>query len=156
MTKIAVVQVRGPLKVRPKVKATLRMLNLPRKHSCVVVDSSDTTKGMIIVLKDYVTWGEIDSETMKMLLEKRGKIAGGKKLNEDYLKNKVKKDYVTFAKEFVENKIKIKDVPGMKKFFRLNPPRGGFERKGIKQPFSMGGVLGYRGSKINELIKKML
>ena len=44
----------------------------------------------------------------------------------------------------------------MKPFFRLHPPRKGFERKGIKMPFKLGGVLGPRGDKINNLIKKMI
>jgi len=44
----------------------------------------------------------------------------------------------------------------MKKYFPLNSPKGGFERKGIKKPFKKGGALGYRGNKINDLIKKML
>lgn len=43
-----------------------------------------------------------------------------------------------------------------KKFFSLAPPKGGFERKGIKKPYSVGGALGYRGEKINDLILKML
>ncbi len=43
-----------------------------------------------------------------------------------------------------------------KLLFRLNPPRRGFERKGIKKPFNLGGAYGYRGSKINDLIKRMV
>lgn len=43
-----------------------------------------------------------------------------------------------------------------KSFFELHPPRGGFERKGIKKNFNQGGALGYRGKKMNDLIKKML
>lgn len=38
----------------------------------------------------------------------------------------------------------------------LHPPRGGFERKGIKMPFAKGGALGYRGKEINALLKRMI
>ena len=55
-----------------------------------------------------------------------------------------------------EFKKELKDVPGLKLFFKLRPPEGGFERKGVKHPFSMGGVLGYRKEKINELLMRML
>jgi large subunit ribosomal protein L30 len=154
--KIAIVQIRGMLKVRPKVKTTLKLLNLPKKHSCVVVEITPALKGMLLVLKDYIAWGELDAATTKLLLEKRGKIAGGKKLTEEYLQLKVNKSIDQFANDLTEDKIKIKDVPGMKAYFRLNPPKGGFERKGIKQPFATGGVLGYRGAKINDLIQRML
>ena len=41
-------------------------------------------------------------------------------------------------------------------YFRLHPPRGGFEKRGIKESFTNKGALGYRGAKINILIKKML
>ncbi|MBI4738214.1 uL30 family ribosomal protein [Candidatus Woesearchaeota archaeon] len=44
----------------------------------------------------------------------------------------------------------------LKPYFRLSPPRGGFERKGTKKPYSTGGSLGYRGDNINDLIQSML
>lgn len=40
--------------------------------------------------------------------------------------------------------------------FFMSPPRGGFERKGIKEQFAKGGALGYRGEKINALIQRMV
>ena len=52
----------------------------------------------------------------------------------------------------MESSFKRKD----KKMINLHPPRGGFERKGIKIPFKVGGALGYRGEKISDLIKRML
>ncbi|RLE46925.1 50S ribosomal protein L30 [Candidatus Woesearchaeota archaeon] len=42
------------------------------------------------------------------------------------------------------------------KTFHLNPPRKGFGRKGTKMLFKLGGALGDRGDKINDLIKRML
>ena len=73
------------------------------------------------------------------------------------------KDYVAFGEISEETYSELvskrgeKDSEGkLKKYFRLHPPRGGFEKKGIKVPFTKRGALGYRGSKMNELIKKML
>ena len=73
------------------------------------------------------------------------------------------KDYIAFGEiseetlaELIKKRGK-KDTKGnLKKFFSLHPPRGGFERKGIKKPFNLGGVLGDRKEKINNLINKML
>ncbi len=48
------------------------------------------------------------------------------------------------------------DPKKLKPFFRLHPPRKGFERKGIKTSFANGGALGYRGTKINDLIMRMM
>ncbi|MBR9677650.1 hypothetical protein GOV04_05920 [Candidatus Woesearchaeota archaeon] len=62
------------------------------------------------------------------------------------------KDYVTYG-ELDETLIKSFDK---QKIVGLHPPRGGFERKGIKKSFTQGGALGYRKEKINDLIKKMM
>ncbi|MGM5480941.1 MAG: uL30 family ribosomal protein [Nanobdellota archaeon] len=38
----------------------------------------------------------------------------------------------------------------------LAPPKGGFERKGIKVSYKVGGALGDRGEAMNDLILKMI
>lgn len=154
--KLAVIQIRGTVGMSGKLKDTLKMLKLVRKNSCVVVDGSRNYLGMLMKLKDYITWGEIDEETFKALLEKRGRIVGNKPLTEQYLKDKSKMGYEEFTKSFLGGKVKLKEVPGVKPFFRLNPPRGGFDRGGIKVPYSLGGALGYRKKTINDLVKRML
>ncbi len=123
MSKIAVLLVRGFISMDREVKDTLQRLNLKSKLSCTVVEETPSVKGMIQKVQSYVTFGEIDDETYKLLIEKRGK-------------TDVKGDAVPF--------------------FRMHPPRGGFERKGIKKSYNAGGVLGYRGSAINDLLKRML
>lgn len=50
-----------------------------------------------------------------------------------------------------------KDRKGeVKKFYRLHPPLGGFERKGTKKLFAQKGALGYRGDKMDDLVKRMV
>jgi large subunit ribosomal protein L30 len=109
---IAVVRVRGSIRVEQSIVDTLKMLRLHRQNYCVVLEKTPSVLGMLAKAKDYITWGEINDETRK-LLKGEG-------------------------------------------YFRLNPPRGGYGRKGIKKGFSEGGALGYRGEKINDLIKKMV
>lgn len=45
---------------------------------------------------------------------------------------------------------------GGEKVFALNPPRKGYGRKGIKIQFKVGGALGNRSEKINDLIMRMV
>lgn len=71
--KLAVVLVRGTVEVTKAVKDTLKMLNLTRKNSCVVLENNPINKGMVMKVKDYITWGSISEETLKELKEKRGK-----------------------------------------------------------------------------------
>ncbi len=114
MTKLAIIRIRGPVKINKKIEETMKFLKLEKRNNCRVFEETPSIRGMIEKVKDYVTWGTIDAETEK-LLEK-----------------------------------KSKDV------VRLNPPRGGFERKGIKLPYKKGGALGNREDKIKELILKMV
>jgi large subunit ribosomal protein L30 len=124
--KIAVIRIRGLTNTSTKKKDTLEMLRLYRKNYCIVLDKRPGLLGMIRKVEDRVAWGEIDDSTLKELIEKRGE------------------------------KTKLQGKEQIKRFFRLNSPKGGFERKGVKTPFSLGGALGYRGQKINELIRRML
>jgi len=141
--KIAVIRIRGLTGIKKDIKDTLNMLRLYRKNYCVVFYNVPSVMGMIKKVKDYITWGEVNEETYKLLFEKRGE-----EYKERETDSKKKIDY--------KNKYFVFNNKRYKKFFRLNPPRGGFERKGIKRPFSNGGALGYRGEKINELVKKMV
>lgn len=156
MRKIAVIRIRGKINIKKDIKDTLNMLRLYNKNYCVIIDNKPLKVGMIKKVKDYITWGEIEEDTLKSLLQNRGKLPGNKRLTNDYLKEKVKIDINSITKEIFESKKSLKDIPGLKLFFRLKPPTGGFEKKGIKTPFSLGGALGYRKEKINELIKKMI
>ncbi len=155
MTKLAAVRIRGNINVSKDKKDTMNMIRLFNKNYCVVLDNNPGYIGMLTKVKDYITWGEIKEETFSLLLKERGRLMGNKKLSEDYLKGK-KIDVETFVKDFFTNKKMLKDIPGIKQFFRLKPPLHGFERGGIKKPFSLGGVLGYRKDKINDLIKRMI
>ncbi len=154
--RIAVIRIKGDHNVKKTVMDTMNMLRIYNKYSCSIIKSSPTNMGMLNMLRDYVTWGEIDFDSFKLLLEKRGRIAGNKPINEDYLKKHVKLSLSDFAKEFMELKKELKDIPGLKPYFRLSPPIKGFGRKGTKLQFSLGGTLGYRKEKINELLKRMI
>ncbi|MBI2109795.1 50S ribosomal protein L30 [Candidatus Woesearchaeota archaeon] len=154
--RVAVIRLRGDIGLTKEIKDTLKLLRLYKKNTCVIIPNSVEYSGMLLKVKDNVTWGEIDGTIFKTLLMKRGKVVGNAGLTENYLKDKTKIDSDTFAKEFMEFKKELSEVPGLKPFFRLSPPRGGFETKGVKVPFSLGGSLGYRKDKINELILKMI
>ncbi len=64
-------------------------------------------------------------------------------------------NYVTFGEVSEETEKLIIKIKGNEKSARLHPPRGGFERKGIKKPFTLGGALGKRDN-MDELVQKMI
>lgn len=156
MSKVVVIRVRGRAGVNRRIEDTMRLLKIYNKYHCVIIDYNKTSFGMLKKIKDYVTWGEIDKGTLTRLLNERGRLPGNKKLNDAYVKEKIKTDIQNFADQLFEGKKKIGDVPGLKPFFKLKPPLKGFERGGIKKPFSMGGVLGYRKDRVNDLLQRMI
>ena len=56
----------------------------------------------------------------------------------------------------VSNDATVKHVPGLKRVFRLHPPRGTKGWGGIKRSFVIGGALGARGDEINSLVDRMI
>ncbi len=125
MAKIAIVRIRGGIRVDGEIKDTLEMLRLYRQNYCVVYEKTPSFIGMVKKVKDYVAWGEVDDDTVRLLAEKRGEP-------------------------------RPDDKKKLKPYFRLSPPKGGFEKKGIKKGYSEGGALGYRGDKIKDLILRMM
>ena len=154
--RIAIIRLKGEKSLKVDIRKTFRLLRLYRKNNCVIVPNTPEFVGMLKRVRDSATWGELDKETCKLLLEKRGKLPANKKLTEAYLKEKIKMSFDEFIDDFMNFKKEIADIPGMKKFFKLTPPRKGFERKGVKVPYSLGGALGYRKGNINELIARMV
>ena len=67
--KLAVIQVRGGIHLSPEHKQSLNYLQLRKKNSCVILENSPSYMGALVKLKDYVTWGELDEETFKMLIK---------------------------------------------------------------------------------------
>jgi len=143
MKRIAVVRIRGRVGIRRDIRETLEFLRLYRKNYCVVLPATDSIIGMVRKIESYVTWGEIDDETFKLLVEKRGELYKGRESD--------KKGKIKYSRKYF-----VFDGKKYKPYFRLNNPKGGFGRKGIKVPFSVGGGAGYRGEKINDLIRRML
>ena len=149
----AVVRVRGSVNVNPKIKETMKLMKLSRVNHCVIIPENETYTGMLNIIKDYVTWGEIDSETTELLLQSSGKSSGNSAFSKEHLKETPFKTMKALAKELTEGKTVMRDVPGLKPLFRLHPPRKGYE--GIKRSFKVGGALGYRADKINILLRRM-
>jgi large subunit ribosomal protein L30 len=151
----AVVRVRGSINVRKSIKDTLTMLRLNRVNHCVIIPDSREFRGMLKKVKDYVTWGEVDEDSLNIMLKERGKLIGDLPITDKYIKTNSKyKSISNFSSDIVEGKVKFSDLKNIKPVIRLHPPRKGY--KGVKRPFSLGGALGYRGSKINDLLRRMV
>jgi large subunit ribosomal protein L30 len=138
----AVIRLRGKINVSPNVNKTFELLNLNSINNMSVWAETKQALKMIKSVENYATFGIINEETLKELIEKKGRTKEGKIDTEKVLKG------------LKEGKT-IKEM-NLINCFKMNPPLKGHERKGIKKPYSLGGALGNRKEKINELIKKMM
>jgi large subunit ribosomal protein L30 len=151
----AVIRVRGRVHTSKEIKDTLKMLRLNQVNHCVIIPKTKPYQGMLQKAKDYITWGEINADTLAKLIVTKGRLTGDEKISDSYIKSNTKyTSIISFSKGVLENEIKYSDLKKVKALFRLAPPRKGYE--GIKNPYSVGGALGYRGEAINDLINRML
>jgi len=155
MSLLAVIRVRGQPDRRPEERTTLKLLRLHRVYHCVLVPDTPSVRGMLKTVEYAVTYGEVDAETLKLLIEKRGELKGRKRVTLEYLKSLGFDSFEALAEALLSGKVTLEDLPDFKPVFRLHPPKGGFKGS-VKKHFSEGGELGYRGPKINELLRRML
>ncbi len=149
----AVVRLRGQHDIHRKIRDTLKMLRLHKKYHCVLVPENDSYLGMLQKVKDYVAYGEINAEMLAELIRNRGRLAGNRRVSDEYVKEKTGYESIEeFAKAVLDGKAKLADLE-IKPVFRLHPPRGGL--RNIKWHFKAGGELGYQGKHINNLLYKM-
>lgn len=156
MKLLCIIRIKGTVKTDREIIDTLNLLKLRKNNVAVLYENNESILGMIKKVEPWVAWGEINKETLKLLLLKRGRLAGNKRLTEDYIKEKLNMSFDEFVEKLYNSEIKLKDVPGLKPFFRLKPPTKGFPRGGIKKPYNLGGAYGYWGEDINDLLKRMI
>jgi large subunit ribosomal protein L30 len=151
----AAVRIRGLSDISQEVKDTLRMLRLTRSCHATLLDNRPAYNGMLRKSKDCLTWGEVSQETVVLLLKKRGKLAGDKKLTDEYVKELGYNSLEDLAEAIFKVNVEFSSLPEVKPLFRLRPPKKGFKGK-VKKSFAAGGELGYRGDAINDLLKRMV
>ena len=152
-----VVRVRSNVNVERSIRETMDYLNLTKVNHAVIIPENDQYRGMLQKAKDYITWGEATEATVEKMLTERGRMLGDSPLTDAVVKDSTDfKNIKEFAKSVTAGESTVKDVPGLKRVFRLHPPRGPKGWGGIKRSFVVGGALGARGDAINNLVDRMI
>ncbi|HYK93725.1 MAG TPA: uL30 family ribosomal protein [Thermoplasmata archaeon] len=144
-----VVRVRGSIHARHDIVQTLHDLRLTRPNHATLLPEEPAMRGMLIAMQGYVTWGEADQPTVELLLRQRGEKPVGGRLTDG---EGTPPEFPQLAATAL--KTGSLRLAGVRPVFRLKAPKGGW--RSTKKPFARGGALGYRGSAINELAKKMV
>ena len=150
-----VVKIRGTVSAQKEARETLMFLHLTHTNHAVLIDSRPSYKGMLQRVNSYVTWGEPTKETVVMMLQKRAKMAGDKKLTEEHIQKAGYKSIDDLAEAIITCKTEFQKLPDMQATFRLHPPSKGYKGK-TKKGFKAGGEAGYRGEAINALVQRMV
>ena len=152
-----VVRVRSDVGVERSIKETMHMLNLTKVNHAVIIPENDQYRGMLQKATDYITWGGADKELVETMLRERGRMVGDKPLTDEIVKDESEYGSISeLADAIVANDATVKDVAGLKRVFRLHPPRGSKGWGGIKRSFVVGGALGPRGEAIKPLVERMI
>ncbi|MEM2102833.1 MAG: 50S ribosomal protein L30 [Candidatus Bathyarchaeia archaeon] len=152
---LAVVRVRGVGDASVEVRETLKLLHLTRNCHATLITNRPSYLGMLQKAQHMVTWGEISKENIVLLLKEKGRLVGNKKISQEYLQKIGYKSLDDLAEALFNGEIEYKNLKDIKPVFRLHPPSKGYKGK-VKKTYTMGGVTGYRGETINDLVKRMV
>jgi len=128
--RIAIIRLKGSFSLSPGVKSTLSNLKLGKLYNCTLISPTTSNRGMVQACKDVVSFGEVNEETVSLLLSKRGKTADGKKLSSA----KKPEEIAKLAKEISASEKPLSSF-GIEGVFSLSPPKGGFGSRKSTVPF---------------------
>ncbi len=154
MKLILVLNLHGAINSSSGVRKTMTELNVVRKFTASVVTDDVNTVGMLKLCKDYVAWTPADSELLTLLLKKRGMVSESKSLDAASLKSLGYKDHADLAEKMVKGGIRLSAVAGIRPFFRLAPPKGGFKST-LRRQSSDRGTLG-ANPRLAEIVRRMV
>ena len=154
------VRIRGTRGDNPSTQLTLKSLGLEAKFNARLVPSNPDMLGMLRRAKDIVTWGELDQDTLTLILAKRAEKSGPgtHKLDQDFTKLQFRLGSINdLAAGIMAGNVELDRLSkaGVKTTIRLHPPKGGF-KKSTRRPYNSNGELGYRGRDINRLARRMV
>jgi len=152
---LVAVRIRGLSDISQETKDTLMMLRLTRNCHATLLDNRPAYNGMLRKSKHCLTWGEVSQEIISLLLKKRGRLVGDKKLTDEHAKELGYDSLDDLAEAIFKVDVEFSSLPEVKPVFRLRPPTKGFKGK-VKKSYAAGGEAGYRGETINDLLKRMV
>ena len=149
-----VVRIKGQADVPHWANTTLNLLNLEKKYRAVIIPVKENTVGMLRKVQHYLSWQEIDIETTKELLDKKGRKSGYKKITGEDVSKAGFKTIDELATSLSEGKTSMAKIKPIKPWFALSPPRQGFKRS-TKRLYGQKGVLGHN-KELTTLIRRMM
>jgi len=169
-----VVRMKGTVNVPYWARITLESLHLNKRFRATLIPENAQTLGMLRKIKEFVSWSNVDDIFVREFIEKRGRLSAAKLLtatnsvtatssdngdgpiNNTNTENKESQsiDLSKIVSTISQNELYLSKISGIKPWFALNPPKGGFKRKS-KRSYSQNGILG-ENKELISIVKRMM
>ena len=116
---LVVVKIRGTVRAQKETRETLEFLHLVHTNHAVLIDSRAAYMGMLQRVNSYITYGEPSKELVAMMLQKRARLAGDKKLTDEYIQKIGYKSIDDLAEAIVSCKVQFQKLPDIEPRFKL-------------------------------------
>jgi large subunit ribosomal protein L30 len=145
-----VVRMKGTVNVPYWARITLESLSLNKRFRATIIPENAQTLGMLRKIKEFVSWTSVDTEFIREFIEKRGRSSSSRllsaadsaadsaapdnpngQINDNNTENKESQnvDLSKIVSIISQNELYLSKISGIKPWFALNPPKGGFKRK---------------------------
>jgi large subunit ribosomal protein L30 len=166
-----VVRMKGTVNVPRWANLTLENLHLNKKFRATIIPENEQTLGMLRKIKELVSWSSVDDAFIKEFIEKKARTSASKlatapttttanEMNNNDTKSNIEDnphqntDLSTVITTISQNQTYLSKISGIKPWFALNPPKGGFRKKS-KRSYSQNGILG-ENKELISLVKRMM
>ena len=149
-----VLRISGQADVPYWAVTTMTLLKLEKKYRATIIPEKENTVGMLRKIQHYISWQEIDTETVKELLDKKARKSGYKKVTNEDITSIGFTSIDELATSLAEGKTSLSKLKPLKPWFAMDPPRHGFKRS-TKKLYGQKGVLGHN-KELSVIVKRMM
>ena len=149
-----VLRISGQADVPYWADTTMTLLKLEKKYRATIIPEKENTVGMLRKIQHYISWQEIDTETVKELLDKKARKSGYKKVTNEHITSIGFASIDELAASLAEGKTSLSKLKPLKPWFAMDPPRHGFKRS-TKKLYGQKGVLGHN-KELSVIVKRMM
>ena len=149
-----VLRISGQADVPYWAVTTMTLLKLEKKYRATIIPEKENTIGMLRKIQHYISWQEIDTETVKELLDKKARKSGYKKVTNEDITSIGFTSIDELATSLAEGKTSLSKLKPLKPWFAMDPPRHGFKRS-TKKLYGQKGVLGHN-KELSVIVKRMM
>lgn len=148
---------KGTVNIPNWARITLDNLHLNKKFRATLIPENEQTLGMLRKIKEIVAWTSVEEGFIRDFIEKKGRYSSAKLLssiNKSETTSPAVPNIDQVVSDISKNNTFLSKISGIKPWFALNPPRGGFKKKS-KLLSSQNGILG-ENHELVELVKRMM